>query len=195
MTKTAKNQQIVKIAEKIARAMEQETEAILFDTEEIIKKYFPARFVKSALKKVEAQLDDNGIEATFDKTVTKEALQKTASMSPSAAELREACAHIGKASVEEFEAMLKDANEVTNSVIKKFASAERPEVEAKLKNLLESNFRRLGVYFKFDRVTYSPEKAMQKAAAAIAASKTRTASVKSTGNSILDAMNRDAANA
>ena len=189
MTKTAKNQKILKIASKVASAMEAEAEAILKDTEDIVKDYFPARYVRSALKKVEAALDDNGIEAAFDKTVTKEALKKTASAAPSMSELREACAKISDASVSEFEAMLKDANEVTNSVIQKFASSERPEVEAKLKNLIESNFRRLGIYFKFDRVTYSPEKAMAKAAAAIVGAK-KTAS-KSSGNSIIDAIARD----
>ena len=190
MTKTAKNQKILKIAEKISTAMEAETEAILKDTEDIVKQYFPARYVKSALKRVEAALDDNGVEAQFDNTVAKAAFQKTASLNPSMGELREACAKISDASVAEFEAMLKDANEVTNSVVQKFAAAERPEIEAKLKNLIEANFRRLGVYFKFDRVTYSPEKAMAKAAAAIAHATTKTAS-KSTGNSILDAMARD----
>lgn len=190
MTKTAKNNQILKIATKISRAMEEETESVLFDTEELVKKYFPARYVKAALKKIEARLEDNGIEAAFDKAVTKEALKKTASVAPSGRELHEACDHIAKATIAEMEDMLKDANEVTNAVIKKFASAERPEVEAKLKNLLESNFRRMGVYFKFDRVTYSPEKAMQKAAAAIARSATKT-TAKSTGNSILDAMRAD----
>ena len=191
MTKTEKNQQILKIANKISRAMEEETESLLFDAEALVKKYFPARYVKSALKKIEASLDDNGIEAAFDKTVTKAALKKTASAAPSARELHEACDHISQATIMEMESMLKDANEVTNAVLNKFASAERPEVEAKLKNLLESNFRRMGVYFKFDRVTYSPEKAMKKAAMAIAKSSKRTAS-KYTGNSILDAMRADA---
>lgn len=192
MTKTAKNQQILKIASKIARAMEDETEAILLDTEALVKKYFPARYTKSALKKIEASLDDNGIEAAFDKTVEKEAFKRTASVAPTARELHEACDHIAKASLDEMEAMLKDANEVVNSVLNKFAAAERPEIEAKLKNLIESNFRRNGVYFKFDRVTYSPEKAMQKAAAAIAASQKKVVAQKSTGNRILDAMRADA---
>lgn len=190
MTKTAKNQKIITFASKVTQAMEAEAQDILCNAEELVKEYFPAKYVKAALTEVEKALDNDGIEAAFQKDVTKEMRKKTASLEATGKEMREAISHIAKATVAEFEDMLADANEVVNTALTRFASAERPEVEAKLKNIIEGRMHHCGIYCKFDRVTYDPQESMKKAMAAVKAS-TKTAQ-KEEKNRILAAMKKAA---
>ena len=189
MTKTAKNQKIINAAKVITKAMEAEIEDILCEAESLVKSYFPAKYVKAALKEVEKQLDDNGLEVKFDTTVSRETLSKTASLKATGRELHEAIKHIASATVDEFEDMLADANEVANRTLTRFASSERPEVEAKLKNMIEGRMHNCGVYCRFDRVTYDPQASIKKALAAVRGSKKVAMR---TNNRILDAMSRDA---
>lgn len=88
--------------------------------------------------------------------------------------------------------MLADANEVANRVLTRFAAADRPEIEAKLKNLIENRMRSCGVFCAFDRVTYDPQASMKQALAALQKKqmkkKASAKPKKSTGNRLLDAM-------
>lgn len=186
MTKVALNQKIINAAKAITTAMEAETEEILKDAEDTVKQFFPAKYAKAALKEVEKALDDNGVEVQFQKEISRELRQKTASIEATPKELREAIKHVSKATVDEFEDMLADANEVANRVLTRFAAADRPEIEAKLKNLIENRMRSCGIFCAFDRVTYDPQAAMKKAIASMQRKQTKVAS--STGNRILDAM-------
>ena len=188
MEKKKKNMKIIAAASKIAKALEDETEAILQDAEEVVQKHIPARYVKAALKKIEEELDENGIEASFDKSVSRDALKKTASVNYSAKELHEALDKIAEATIAEFEDMLADGDEVATRAVKRFASAEQPEVESKLKSMIEKRMHKLGVYCKFSRVTYDPKKSLMKNIKAMAASKKRTAGQKKVRDRVLAAM-------
>lgn len=191
MTKTAKNQKIINAAQKIAMAIEAETEEILNESENLIKSYFPARYAKAALVKVEEGLDQNGLQVEFKKEISPALRRKTASVQASGREMHEAIAKVVDATVGEMEDMLADANEVANRVLTRFAASERPEVEAKLKNLIENRMRNIGIFCQFDRVTYDPSKVARKAITAAMKSQTKTASHKGK-NRILAAMERDA---
>ena len=188
MTKQAKNEKIIAIASKVTQALEKETEEILRDTEEAIKSYFPAKYVKAALKETEKVFDDNGMEVAFDKTVTREMRKKTASLEATGSEMREAIQKIASCAIDEMEDVLADANEVVNTAITRFASKERPEVEAKLKNIIEGRLHHCGIFCKFDRVIYDPQAAIKKALAAAQAKK--TVSAKKESNRILAAMKK-----
>ena len=164
---TATNKKIINAAKNILNAMHAETEEILYETEQLVKDYFPAKYVKAALKEVEQKLDENAIEASFEKVVTPEMRTKTASVQATSKEMRQAIQHIANAAVSEMEDMLADANEVINRTLTRFAAKERPSVEAKLKNLIENRMHNIGVYCKFDRITYDPNASMKKAFAAL----------------------------
>jgi len=170
MEKTAKNMKIISIASKIAKALEEDTEEVLCDAEELVKK-LPARYVKAALKKVEASLEEDGIEAEFDKTVSKEALRKTASVNYSAREIHDTLNKIAQATKDEVNESLAEGEEIMNKVVERFSKDEQPEVESKLKNIVEARLRNVGIMCRFDRVTYDPKASMKKAVAAIAAAK------------------------
>lgn len=192
MTKTAKNQKILNAAKKITLAMEAEAEDILRETEDLVKSYFPARYVKAALTEIEKGFDREGLQVAFQKKVSPELRRKTASIQATGKEMRETINKIVTAAVGEFEDMLADANEVANRVLTRFAAAERPEVEAKLKNLVEQRMRNCGIFCQFDRVTYDPAAVAKKAITA-AANKKKKAAAPAISNRLLAAMAKDAA--
>lgn len=191
MTKVALNQKIINAAKAITTAMEAETEEILKDAEDAVKNYFPAKYAKAALVEVEKELDNHGVQAQFEKEISRELRTKTASIQASPKELRETIKTVSKATVDEFEDMLADANEVANRVLTRFAAKDRPEIEAKLKNIIENRMRSIGIFCAFDRVTYDPQAAMKKALASVQA-KTKTAAkaapAKKSSNRIINAM-------
>lgn len=151
------NARILKIAEKISKAVELEANEVLEHAEEVIKNFVPARLVKRALLNLEESMDNEGVEALFDKTVTREALKKTASEEVSDKEIQEVVEEIVKAIVEEFEDVLKDADEVADEEIQKIATeledVDSTEIEAKLKGVLERSLHAKGVYAKFARTS------------------------------------------
>lgn len=167
MDRVAQNKKVLASASTIARAIEAETEEILDHAEAVIKSYIPARYVKAALNKMEKMLDKEGIEAAFDKAITREALRKTASTQVEARELHETIAAVVNAVVAELESVLKDADVVANETVAKFDARSRFEVESKLKAVMEKKMASKGVYCKFARVT----KPVNKIAERIAKSK------------------------
>ena len=151
MNKVAANQKIISMANKVSKAIELEMEEILEHAEQVVKEFVPARYVKAALTKLETLLDKEGVEALFDKQITREAFRKTAKVEVTAKEINQVLASIVEAVVAEVEDVLKDADEVVTRTVEKFVPAARFEVESKLKNIIEKKGFTKGVYFKMSR--------------------------------------------
>lgn len=158
MKKVAMNKKIMSLSNKIAMAITDETEEILLHAEEIIKDFVPARKVKSILKAIESDLDNEGIEAKFDYRVTREALRKTASDEVTDEELDEVKTAVVNAIVEEMEDVLEDADEISDEVVSKFNPKNQFEVEAKLKRTVESSLSYNGIKCLFARNKKAPVK-------------------------------------
>lgn len=139
------------MSDKIAKAIELEFEEILADAEDVVKTYVPARKVKAVLTKIEAALEAEGIEALFDKKVTREALRKTAAEEVTDKELKEFVEQITKAIIDEAEEVLKDADEVADETVETTEKAAKFEMEAKVKSMLEKKMASKGIYCKFAR--------------------------------------------
>jgi predicted ATP-dependent Lon-type protease len=154
MKKTvAQNKKILSVAGKISKAIELEAEEILDHAEQVIKQYVPARYVKAALTKIEKKLEDEGIEALFDKTVSREALRKTASEQPTVKELNEVVNKVTAAIVAEMEDVLKDTDDVIGEKIAGVTDMrKKAELEAKLKSVVEKKTASKGIYFKLARM-------------------------------------------
>lgn len=148
------NAEILKVAEQISKAIELEANEILEDAETVVKKFVPARLVKRTLAKLEEKVENEGVEALFEKSVTREALKATASDAATDAELDEVIDEIVKAIIEELEDVLKDADEVADEEVQKIAEelgTDSVEVEAKLKGVLERKLHAKGIYSRFAR--------------------------------------------
>lgn len=158
MIKLANNKKIIDFSKRVASAMEMETEEILLHSEEVVKKYVPAKKVKATLLKIEKSLEKEGIEALFDKSVTREAIRKTASEEVSETEIDELVEEIVKAVVEELEDVLEDADELCDEKVAEFDDEEGYDVECKLKDGLEKIMASKGVYFKLARNQKKKEK-------------------------------------
>lgn len=146
-----KNKKILMAANKIALAVEEEMEEILEHAEQVVKSFVPAKHVKATLNKIEKALDNEGIEALFNKTVTREALRKTASEVVSSKEIDEVVKAILEAIVDEVEDMLEDADDVSDETVKSFDDEDGFESESKLKSLLEKKLAAKGVYTRLAR--------------------------------------------
>lgn len=146
-----KNKKILMAANKIALAVEEEMEEILEHAEIVVKDFIPARHVKATLVKIEKALENEGIEALFDKTVSREALRKTASDEVTSKEIDEAIEALVKAIVDEVEDVLEDVDAVSDETIDSFDKEDAFETESKLKSILEKKLAAKGVYFKLAR--------------------------------------------
>lgn len=152
MNKVARNQKLLALAHKFTKSIEDEAEEILEHAEVAIKQYIPARYQKAALTKLESLLETEGIEAEFDKTVSREDLRKTASTKVAAKDLHDTINKIAQAVVAEFEASLKDVDSVAKEVVSKYRPSLRLEVEAKLKGVIEKKLATKGIYTKLERI-------------------------------------------
>lgn len=148
----AQNKKVLAMANKMSKAIELEAEEILLHAEQVIKEFVPARFVKSALTKIEKALEKEGMEVVFDKTVTREALRKTAKVEVTAKEIYEVIDKVTAAVVAEMEDVLKDVDEVADETVAKFHKDLRLEAEAKLKSAVERSAASKGVYFRLARI-------------------------------------------
>lgn len=151
MMKLAQKTKIASFSTKVANAIEEEIEEVLLHAEEVVKKYVPANKVKSSLKKIESSLEEEGIEVEFDKTVSREALRKSAKDETPVEEIEELVEEIVKAVVDELEEVLADADEVCNEEVEAFDSEDAFEVESRLKHGLEKIMANKGVNFKLER--------------------------------------------
>ena len=143
---------VLKLAEEISRAIEAEAEEILEDAEAAVKESTPACSTKKALLSVEKKLEKEGVEALFEKKLSRTAMIKSAAEALSDKEIDEIADKITDAIVEEFEDVLKDADEVCNDEIKKLDEDEDLyEVESKLKGILEKKLASKGIYANLER--------------------------------------------
>ena len=151
MNKVARNQKLLALAHKFTKSIEAEAEEILEHAEVAIKQYIPARYQKAALTKLESLLETEGVEAEFDKTVSREDLRKTASTKVAAKDLHDTINKIAQAVVAEFEDSLEDVDSVAKQVVSKYRPSLRLEVEAKLKGVIEKKLASKGIYTKLER--------------------------------------------
>lgn len=152
---SAMNTRIINLAGNVTDAVVAETEEILEDAEKVVKEFVPARFVNKTLASIETKLEKEGIEALFDKAVTRQALKATASEEATPEEIDELVKEIVDAIVEELEDVLKEADEVMDEETSKLASAEEVEedleIESKLKSIVERKLHAKGIYSRFAR--------------------------------------------
>lgn len=167
---------ILKRAEEISKAIELEAEEILEDTEAAVKETVPACNVTKVLKLIEEKLENEGVEALFQKNVSKIAIKRTASEGLSDKEIEELVETIVEAVVEEFEEILEDAEEVCNEDVKAFVEGEEDEVlvEGKLMSVLERKLAGKGIYAKLNRTA----KVKAKTSTKIASSRNKVSSAK-----------------
>lgn len=143
---------LLKKSEEISKAVELEAEEILEDTEAAVKETVPACNVSKVLKLIEEKLEEEGVEALFQKNVSRIAIKRTASQELSEKEINELVKTIVDAVVEEFEEVLEDAEEVCCEEVKKIASEEDEIlVEDKLMSVLEKKLSNKGIHSKLDR--------------------------------------------
>lgn len=145
------NKKILMAANKIAMAIEAELEEILEHAEVVVKDFVPARHVKATLVKIEKALENEGVEALFDKTVSREALRKTASEEVDSKEIEEVVEALVKAIVEEVEDVLNDTDDIADETVTGLGEDDIFEVESKLKGILEKKLAVKGVYFRLAR--------------------------------------------
>ena len=103
-----------KKANLIATAMEQEAEEILLDAERAVKASCSVKDHAKALTRLESLLAAEGIEACFDKRVSRTAMKKTAEEDEllSRPEVETLVKNVVDAVVDEFEDSLKEVDKV-----------------------------------------------------------------------------------
>lgn len=148
--KNTKLASVLKKAEMISKAIELEAEDILEDAELAVKETVPACNVTAALNHIEQKLASEGVEALFQKKVSKVAMNKTASEALSDKEVKELADLIVDAIVEEFEEILEEADEVCDEEVNGLGE-DVVEVESKLKSVLERKLAAKGINAKFAR--------------------------------------------
>ena len=110
-------------AERLAQKLDARMEKLLFDAEQLVKSYFPAKFVSASLTMLQKELVANGISTRFDKRVTKEAIKKTASTDITEDECKEAIQVIAKNFIGETEKAL----EMCDTAIKQLSKKHFPK--------------------------------------------------------------------
>ena len=168
---------ILKKAELISKAVEEEAEEILEDTEMAVKAICKASDQPKVLRRIEKALEDEGVEAVFQKKVSKVALKKTAEVEPmSEEEVKELVNNVVDAVVSEFEETLKDADDVCEETLKEvfeedeenMEPEEMQQLEARLKRTIERKLASSGIYSRMSRnhVAKKPAKVAKKASKA-----------------------------
>ena len=148
-----------KKANLIATAMEQEAEEILLDPERAVKASCSVKDHAKALTRLESLLAAEGIEACFDKRVSRTAMKKTAEEDEllSRPEVETLVKNVVDAVVDEFEDSLKEADKVCEDELKKeFKDEENDvdsiqEVESALKKTIENRLANIGIHAKLSR--------------------------------------------
>lgn len=168
---------ILKKAELISKAVEEEAEEILEDTEMAVKAICKASDQPKVLRRIEKALENEGVEAVFQKKVSKVALKKTAEVEPmSEEEVKELVNNVVDAVVSEFEETLKDADDVCEETLKEvfeedeesMEPEEMQQLEARLKRTIERKLASNGIYSRMSRnhVAKKPAKVVKKASKA-----------------------------
>ena len=153
------NSKIIKKAELIAKALEDDAEEILLHAERLVKAALKPTDQVKALRKIENKMSNEGVEVAFQKKVTKTAMKKTASVeSLTEEEVNNLVDTVVEAIVDELEASLKEADEIAEEELKKIykdekksTPEERQELEAKLKRTFERKAAAIGINAKLSR--------------------------------------------
>jgi len=153
-TRTAMNASIITLASDVAKAIVAEAEEMLEDAEEAVKALVPSHLAAKALELLEEELEEEGVEALFDKAI---ALSKTAGEEEEMEEeeLKDVVKKVAEAVVEEMEGMLSDADQTMDEERETLAEGEEAadqfELEAKLKAMVERKLHAKGIYTRFAR--------------------------------------------
>ena len=158
MIKTS-NSRIIKKAEMIAKALEDDTEEILLHAERLVKASLKPTDQIKALRLIEKKMSMEGVEVSFQKKLTKESMKKTASLeSLTEDEVTNLVDTIVTAIVDELEDSLKEADEIAEEELKeifkdekKATPEEKQELEAKLKRTFERKLAGIGINAKLSR--------------------------------------------
>lgn len=156
-TRTAVNATIINLASDVTDAVTGETEDILEDAEETIKSLVPSHLAAKALKLLEDELEEEGIEAKFDTS----SLSKTAGEDEDCSEedLKEIVKKTAEAVVDEMEGVLADADQTMDEERETLAEGEEQfELEAKLKAMVERKLHAKGIYTRFARTAKKVQK-------------------------------------
>ena len=152
------NEEVIDFTKKLASAITAEVEESLAYAESVVKRTVPARFARTTLASLEGALDKEGIEVSFDKTITKQQIQKTASEKASKTELVEVRNFVNTAFVADLEEVLEEADEIMGEQAKKIAKKTKSlglrklaEIEHKMKSMMERRLKSIGIYARFER--------------------------------------------
>lgn len=159
MIKKTANSKIIKNANVIAKAFEDDVEEILLHAERLVKASLKPTDQVKALRMLEKKLDAEGMEVSFQKKITRSSMKKTASIENlSEEEVVDLVETITEAVVAEVEQSLKDVDEICEDKLKevfddeeKATPAEKQELEAKLKRTFERKMNGLGINAKLSR--------------------------------------------
>ncbi|AEO93419.1 gp159 [Bacillus phage G] len=149
--RTAMNTSIINLASDVSDAIVAETEDVLEDAEETVKQLVPSHLATKALQLLEAELEEEGIEALFDKA---DSLSKTAGEEEDCTEeeMKEIVKKVAEAVVEDMEKTLAEADETMDEERETLADGEDQfELEAKLKAMVERKLHAKGIYTRFAR--------------------------------------------
>ena len=190
---TELNANILKIAGRVSKAIEEETEEVLEHAEQAVRHYVPARYVKRTLAAIEDKLDDEGVEVEFDKRVSRSALTATAGEGVTKEELDEIADKFAKAVIDELEEMLADGDEVMDEEVDGVADDDDDAVvniEAKLKGVVERKLAAMGLRVGFAR-TAAAKVAAKKSVKQRYQQSTKAQPAKAPRNSILAKIKHD----
>ena len=147
------NSKIIKKAELIAKALEDDTEEILLHAERLVKAALKPTDQVKALRMIEKKMSNEGVEVAFQKKVTKTAMKKTASVeSLTEEEVNNLVDTVVEAIVDELEASLKEADEIAEEELKKIYIKEG---NLDMKTVLED----AGIMYTFLETLYTTEMA------------------------------------
>lgn len=137
------------LAKRLADKLDLRMEKILADAEKLVKKYFPARYVSASLTKLQKQLIGEGISCTFDKSVTKEAIKKTAKSDITAEECDEAIQKIAQTVVAETEDTLDACDKAIKNLAKKHFPKNRISTAHVIRKTIEQKMQSTGLHCRF----------------------------------------------
>lgn len=158
-SKTAQNIYLFKLANKIVQATVEDTEEMLEHAEKLVKDFVPSKYQKSALNRLASKLNKEGLDVRFDTKLTKDIVEKTASVEADPAEILEFIEAVKEAVIAEFNDTLKDVDEVADMEVEK--SECKQEIEARLKHIIERKLQSESINFRMSR-KYTKEASAEK---------------------------------
>jgi len=137
------------LATRLAKKLDDRMEKILFDAEETVKTYFPAKYVSASLTKLQKLLIAEGISCKFDKRVTKEAIKKTANTDITTDECNEAIKKVAQTVVSLTEETLDACDSSIKKLAKKHFASHRISTAHAMRKFVEEKMKATGLNFKF----------------------------------------------